>query len=212
VNGRAFCNYHQQWHEVEDFDWTSYQSGDACTSRLRVPKTNCRLAEETVRDLERQTDPARAAVVSRSKRLANDLTKALGHPVGYQWVMIELNRRALIPILRALLGPDGLCLNCGYHQTEAKQYEIEHRFPPRSMTDWPAQHARNLWLSCPGCNRRKGSDCADRDWLESEQRKWMIDREWSRHAGEDGWPPLDSAWPVVDVGEWSAGTLFRPWE
>jgi hypothetical protein len=209
-NGKAFCAYHGGWELVEDFDWTSYQSGDGSVSRL--PKKNCRLAEQTIRDHGKEQDPANAAIVGRAKDFARSLSGALGRSISYKWVLIELNWQALIPIMRALLGPDGRCLNCGRHRATARELHIEHRIPPGGegqarLTDWAAQHARNLWIACGGCNAEKGPQPADRTWLDREQRKWMLDREWAVHAGQKGWPNFDESFGEEPLPGMMRGTL-----
>lgn len=213
VDGRAWCEYHSRWEPVEDFRWTTHQSGH--TGVTRLPRPNCKLAEQTIRDHGRESDPAKTAIEGRAKKHAR-LIRA-----GYKWVLIELNWQALIPIMRALLGADGLCLNCGRHRPSATELHIEHRVPPEGPDDWPAQHARNLWIACEGCNLEKGPSESDRTWLEREQRKWEIDRDWASHAGEKGWPAklmisirpaqvqlsLDAVVPEA----WPEGSLFTGW-
>lgn len=198
-DGKTWCTFHGKWEPVEDFDWTG-ESGNGSVSRLRRPKANCRLAEQTIRDHGKEFDPARYAIEGRAKSLAADLSKALGNTISYKFVLIELNWRGLVPIMRALLSPDGLCLNCGRHRDGTRNLHIEHRCPPIHVADWPAQHARNLWIACGGCNGSKGRHDANREWLEREHRKWMIDRQWAEHAGEKGWPayePVFGSAPVL---------------
>jgi hypothetical protein len=191
ADGKTWCGFHARFEPIEDFDWHSYKTADGSVRRL--PDRNCNLANRTIRDHGRESDPARYAIEGRAKDLAGDLSKALGNSVSYHFVLVELNWRALIPIMRALLAPDGLCLNCGRHQDATRKLHIEHRVPVLNILDWAAQHARNLWIACGGCNGEKGRNDADREWLEKEQRKWMIDRDWAIHAGEKGWPPYQPA-------------------
>ena len=186
-DGKTWCSFHARLEPVEDFYWNQETVNG---SVYRRPRSKCKLAEQTIKDQGKEADPALAAITSRAKELARDLSKALGNTVGYKFVLIELNWQGLVPILRALLGADGICLNCGRHRGSAREYHIEHRCPPEHLADWATQHARNLWLACAGCNMEKGRRDADREWLEREQRKWMIDRNWHRHAGEKGWPLL----------------------
>jgi 5-methylcytosine-specific restriction endonuclease McrA len=191
LDGKAWCSHHAKYEQVEDFNWHSHQTADGSVGR--IPKANCRLAEQTIRDHGKEADPARHAIESRAKEYARDLSKALGRTISYTFVLVELNRRALIPIMRALLSPDGLCLNCGRHRHGARELHIEHRVPPLTLVDWPAQHARNLWIACAGCNVEKGRNEANREWLEQEHRKWITDRGWAVHAGEKGWPVYESS-------------------
>lgn len=191
TDGTTWCRFHRKWESLADFEWIGREVSTDGSVR-RVPAPDCRLAQQTIRDAAKERDPGGSAIIGRAKEHARNLSRALGQTVSYQFVLVELNWDALIPIMRALLGPDGKCLNCRRHQGDPRRYHIEHRIPPQNVTDWAAHHARNLWIACGGCNCRKGRNDADRAWLEAEHRKWVIDRCWADHAGEPGWPAYDA--------------------
>lgn len=196
-DGKAWCSFHATMEPVEDFDWHSYKTANGSVRRL--PEPNCALAKQTLKDQGKENDPAGFAIGGRAKSFAGQLSKALGQTVATSFVLVELNWQALIGVMDGMLSPRGRCLNCGRHRPEAPKLHIEHRFPPFRLTDWPAQHARNLWIACGGCNVQKGRSDADRDWLDQEMRKWMLDREWARHAGEKGWPPYEPSFGEVPL-------------
>ena len=187
ADGKAWCSYHAQWEPVEDF-----YPRNGSVSPTNTPRPNCRLAEQTIRDHDKDADPARSAIEGRAKEHAGHLSKAVRSTIGYKWVLIELNWRGLIPIMRAMLSPDGRCLNCAKHWSDPKKLHIEHRVPALGITDYAGHHARNLWIACEGCNWDKGRHDNDREWIEREQREWVIARHWASKAGrEKGWPPFD---------------------
>jgi hypothetical protein len=202
ADGTTWCRFHHKWESLADFDWdVKSEIRNGTVSEYRSPKADCRLARQTMRDADKERDPGGAAIIGRAKEHARNVSQALGQTVGYKFVLVELNWDALIPIMRALLGPDGKCLNCRRRQSDARRYHIEHRIPPEHLADWAAHHARNLWLACGGCNCRKGRNDADRAWLEAEHRKWITDRQWADHAGEAGWPAYDAAFGPISEPE-----------
>lgn len=207
ADGKTWCVHHARLEPVEDFDWHSYKT--ATGSVRRLPEPNCGLAKQTIKDHGKEADPARYAIEGRAKELAGDLSKALGNTIGYSFVLIELNWRALIPIMRALLGPDGRCFNCGRHHGDPRKMHIDHRVPPLCTADWPAQHTRNLWIVCAGCNTGKGRNEVNRDWLEREHRKWMIDRKWADHAGQKGWPAYEPSFGEIPLPGLDTSTDLR---
>lgn len=184
ADGTKWCDFHLQWEPVSDFTPFSQKTGI-----LRY-SPRCRLAEQTIGDQKRAIDPAGAAVITRAKKFAAELSKALGCGISYHWVLDELLWVGLIPFMRAAIGPGGSCLNCGTRHDDPRSYQLDHGYPPDSITDWAAQHARNLWI-VDGCNQKKGRRDRDREYLDAQHRDWMRHREWALHAGEEGWPPYD---------------------
>lgn len=79
-----------------------------------------------------------------------------------------MNYRALVPIMRAMMTPEGLCLNCGHDFVNERDIQIEHLEAPRSKQDWARLHARNLRLLCGSCNRTK-SDKPYPVWLDEQE-------------------------------------------
>lgn len=193
IDGKTFCDFHNDWHPVADF---GVESRNGAVPRY---SPRCRVAEQTIRDQDRELDPARSSIINRAKQRAGDLSRALGTTISYHFVLNEEGMAMQIPILRGLIGPGGKCLNCGRHHDLPSEYQLDHREPPRSLTDWAAHHARNQWF-LDGCNQKKGRRPSDRDWLDAQQRDWMSMRKWAVHAGTTkGWPPYEPAFGVVDA-------------
>jgi hypothetical protein len=79
-----------------------------------------------------------------------------------------MNYRALVPIFRAMMTPEGLCLCCGHPFLHERDVEIEHLEPPRFEQDWARLHTRDLRLACASCNRTKGSK-PFAEWLDEQE-------------------------------------------
>lgn len=79
-----------------------------------------------------------------------------------------MNYRALIPELRGLMTPEGLCKGCGHEFVNERDIQIEHIEPPRFAKDWARLHARNLRLCCGSCNRTKGQKPFSQ-WLDEQE-------------------------------------------
>jgi hypothetical protein len=82
-----------------------------------------------------------------------------------------MNYRSLVPVLRAMMTPEGLCQVCGHEFVNERDIQIEHLEPPRHAQDWERLHACNLRLCCGSCNRTKG----DKPFAE-----WLNERETAR--------------------------------
>jgi hypothetical protein len=82
--------------------------------------------------------------------------------------MVNMNYEALVPILRALMSPEGRCPCCGHGFVNERDIQIEHRFPPRGPRDWARLHARNLSFACGSCNRTKAAKEPDL-WLDEQE-------------------------------------------
>jgi hypothetical protein len=96
-----------------------------------------------------QRDQARAIIERRADVRARQLHVTKG------FMLIDMNWRALIPVMRALLGPDGTCPDCGRGFRHDRDIAIDHLEPPRRYQDWAREHARNLSLVCCSCNSKK---------------------------------------------------------
>jgi hypothetical protein len=79
-----------------------------------------------------------------------------------------MNFQALVPLLRAMMTDEALCLNCGHPFVNERDIQIEHREPPRHRQDWARLHARNLGFSCASCNRTKSNKPND-VWLDEQE-------------------------------------------
>lgn len=111
------------------------------------------------------------------RRRAADHARKAGVPVDFFW--INLNYRALVPIFRAMMTPEGLCTSCGHPFDNERDAQIEHREPPRHARDWARRHARNCDIGCTNCNRRKGPK-PYAQWLDDEEET-RLSNEASRH-------------------------------
>jgi hypothetical protein len=158
------------------------------------------MGQEEVNRVRYDADPALYAIRGRATSVARTLTKITGRTVAAEWVMVELNYRWLVAVLRAQLGPDGVgCVSCGqpFLIVDGRpKIHLDHVQPPRpainGVPDYPRYHARNLQVLHAGENLSK----RDRDYDESldlEQREWQTARGWANHAGTKGWPPYTVA-------------------
>jgi 5-methylcytosine-specific restriction endonuclease McrA len=111
------------------------------------------------------------------KRRASHYARTCG--VSFDFFWINLNYRALVPIFRAMLTPEGLCTSCGHPFDNERDVQIEHREPWRHRQDWARWHARNCGIACTNCNnRKKGRSYAQ--WLEDEEQARLsneVDRQ-----------------------------------
>ena len=130
----------------------------------------CKACEQRVANEQRNEDRPLAII---ERRAAVHAQKA-GVPFDFFW--IEMNYRALVPVLRAMMGPEGRCMSCGHEFLNERDIQIEHRFPPRNRQDWARLHARNLWLLCASCNQVKGS---------KDPAPWLDEQEMVRIANND---------------------------
>ena len=97
----------------------------------------------------RDRDHARAIIDRRADVRARQLRVTKG------FILVDMNWRALIPLMRALLGPDGVCPDCGRGFRNDRDIAIDHLEPPRRYHDWAREHARNISLVCCSCKSRK---------------------------------------------------------
>ena len=95
--------------------------------------------------------------------------------MAFVFFWVNMNYRALVPLFRAMLAPDALCLGCGHGFTDEKDIHVEHILPPRHAQDWPRLHARNLRLLCASCNRTKGP---------KETGLWLDEQDGARLTNE----------------------------
>ena len=100
------------------------------------------------------------------RRRASSHARNADVPAEFFW--INLNYRALVPIFRAMMTPEGLCTSCGHSFDNERDIQIEHRAPPRHRQDWARRHARNCDMSCSNCNGRKHGKPYEQ-WLDDEE-------------------------------------------
>lgn len=135
----------------------------------------CKVCEQTNRDQVKRADRALAIIDSRAKTWSG----RLGCPKEFLWT--NMNWRALVPILRALMSDEGLCLSCGHPFRSDRDIQIEHHEPPRHPQDWARHHARNLVLMCGSCNTGKGA-LGYSVWLDQEELKRLSVTDLNRNT------------------------------
>jgi hypothetical protein len=129
----------------------------------------CKDCEQIERNEKKNADRPLAIMRNRTASHAHNLN------VSTEFLWVNMNWRALVPVLRAMLSPEGRCLSCGHPFVNERDVQIEHRYAPRHPQDWARQHARNLSLDCQSCNNGKGS---------TPYGQWLDDAEDARQANE----------------------------
>ena len=112
-------------------------------------KKLCRACEQIERNKRKNTDRPKAIIYQRAKQRASKLGVSL------EFMMTNMNWRALVPVMRAMGTDEAVCLNCGHAFLNERDIQIEHHEPPRGDGDWAREHARNLGLACSSCNKTK---------------------------------------------------------
>lgn len=122
----------------------------------------CKACEQKERN-ERKNEDRPLAIM---RRRAQDRSRRSG--VSFDFIWIQMNYQALVPIYRVLCSPEARCLSCGHPFDNERDIQIEHIDPPRHAQDWARLHARNLHFLCGSCNRTK----TNRDhnlWLDDSE-------------------------------------------
>lgn len=135
---------------------------NSTVSPITTFSAKCRDCEQKARNEKKNADRPRAIIEQRAAAAA---TKA---GVSKNFFMVHMNYRALIPIMRALMSDEGLCLDCGHKFVNERDIQIEHWYPPRSFQDWALLHTRNLGFACASCNKTKGAK-PPLQWLDEQE-------------------------------------------
>jgi hypothetical protein len=122
----------------------------------------CRDCEQKERNEKKNADRPKAIIEQRAKSAAS---KA-GASFDFFWV--QMNYQALVPVMRAMLSPEALCLCCGHKFESERDIQIEHHNPPRHPQDWALLHTRNLGFACGSCNRTKAAK-PNIEWLDEQE-------------------------------------------
>jgi hypothetical protein len=170
-NGRLWCPGCGRWLHTSRF--RPNEKGHGTAARFH---SKCRTCEQTERTGTKNDDRARALVESRAT------TRARKSKVTKQFVMEDLNYESLIAPMRAFMGDDGLCNNCGHAFLGERDIQLEHREPPRHDQDWARLHARNIGFSCGSCNRPKTNKTYV-VWLDEEEDARLSAEAWQRSGG-----------------------------
>jgi len=125
-------------------------------------KELCKACEQKKRNEKKNLDRARSIIEDRAVARA----RKLGVSKAFMW--IDINWKSLVPMMRAMMTPEGLCLSCGHPFVNERDIQIEHREPPRSLTDWARESARNIGLLCQSCNVTK-QDKPHSQWLDEQE-------------------------------------------
>lgn len=199
-DGHKWCVYHKAWEKIDQFD-----TANASTGALHP---SCQVARMAMRDAKIEAEPeyfdtdtcidpdldkaARRFVESRASDVVRRL-RYCGVKVDRSFVMVELNYDALVPEVRALIGPDGICAWCGKPFTEKHPVSFDHIEPPRwnGEIDWERLHASNIRPMHRGENGSKGEK-PYATALRDNMQRWMAERKWANQAGRPGWPTLQA--------------------
>jgi len=129
----------------------------------------CKDCEQTVRNEKKNADRPRAIIEKRARTAAQKAGTSL------EFFMVEMNYRSLVPILRALMTPEGLCQSCGHDFVNERDIQIEHCEPPQHPQDWARLHTRNVRLFCASCNNSKGKKPYSK-WLDDEEERRLSNK------------------------------------
>jgi hypothetical protein len=148
----------------------------------------CRDCRQIERNERKNADRAAAIIDQRAA------TRASKSGVPKRFIMVNMNYRSLVPIMRAMMTDEGLCTSCGHSFDNERDIQLEHREPPRHAQDWTRLHSRNIGIFCGSCNRRK-SGKSYAQWLEDEEEARLSNE---RHpANPEPAPPL--AWTQLEI-------------
>jgi 5-methylcytosine-specific restriction endonuclease McrA len=122
----------------------------------------CKACEQKERNERKNADRPFAIIQNRAAIAA--------HKAGTsrEFFMVTMNYQSLVPVLRALMGHEGVCQGCGHSFLNERDIQIEHLAPPRNDQDWARLHARNIRLFCASCNGTK-SDTPFETWLDEQE-------------------------------------------
>jgi hypothetical protein len=136
----------------------------------------CKDCEQKERNEKKNIDRPRAIIEQRAR------TAASKAGMTFQFFWTQMNYRALVPELRAMMSDEGLCNGCGHKFLNERDIQIEHLEPPRFDKDLARLHARNLRLGCGSCNRTKGKK-PYAEWLD-EQESARVSNQIGNHVIE----------------------------
>lgn|SRR5262245_60887563 len=122
----------------------------------------CRDCEQKERNEKKNLDRPKAIIEQRAR------AAAIRAGASFDFFWIQMNYQALVPLMRAMLSPEALCLCCGHKFENERDIQIEHHNPPRHPQDWALLHTRNLGFACGSCNRTKGAK-PNIEWLDEQE-------------------------------------------
>jgi hypothetical protein len=122
----------------------------------------CRDCQQKERNERKNADRPLAIIHGRAEQAARKAASTT------EFFWTQMNYRALVPLMRVLMGSEGMCLACGHAFLNERDIHIDHIEPPRHEQDWARLHARNLRLACDACNKTKGKKPFI-DWLDEQE-------------------------------------------
>jgi len=142
---------------------TGFNRGGTALTRTSLPSPGRILSVlcHTHLAMERDVDRARTIIEKWARALAERAGKS------FEIFWLEMNYPALVPSMRAAIWDEGCCPNCGRKFINEEDIKIAFMEPPRSETDLERLHAKNVWLICDWCERRKG-ETPWQEWIEAE--------------------------------------------
>jgi 5-methylcytosine-specific restriction endonuclease McrA len=163
------CTRCEEWKHFSRFHQrTRRLSADSTVGASFDPVCkDCRQIERN----ERKNADRAAAIVDQ--RAATRATRS-GVPKGF--ILVNMNYRALVPVVRAMMTPEGRCTSCGHPFLNERDIQLEHREPPRHDQDWARLHARNIGIACASCNRRKASKSYAQSLDDEEEARLSNER------------------------------------
>ena len=165
-----FCPGHNEWLHHSRFRSYQTRHGRHSTKSAGVSFARlCKACEQIERNKQLNEDRPAAVIARRAENRAH----LLG--VSREFFMVNMNWISLVPMMRALMSPEGRCQSCGHPFSGDRDIQIEHHQPPRFDGDWAREHARNLGFLCGSCNRAKSA---------KDQALFLDEQETTRIANE----------------------------
>jgi hypothetical protein len=122
-----------------------------------------------------ETVEVRKANADRALAVIRQLVATAAHKAGEstEFFMIQMNYRALVPLMRRLMN-GGLCKGCGHRFANELDLQIEYYDPPRHAQDWARLHEQNVLLLCSSCSSTKTDKPFDQ-WLDEMEAARLSD-------------------------------------
>jgi hypothetical protein len=142
----------------------------------------CRDCEQKARNEKKNADRPKAIIEQRARSAAAKAS------TGFDFFWTAMNYRALVPVLRAMMTPEGLCQGCGHKFMNERDIQIETLGSPT--------HRKGL-----GALARSKSSARLR-FVQSNQGKklfaeWLDEQEGARKSNENGPKEKTNATPIA---------------
>ena len=143
----------------------------------------CRDCQQKERNERKNADRPGAIIHGRAQMAARKAGETT------EFFLRQMNYAALVPVLRASMSSEGLCLGCGHAFVNERDIHIEHIEPPRHKQDWARLHTRNIRLFCQSCNGTKSN---------KRLAEWLDEQEDARLSNLQGAPVRSKTLPLFD--------------